>query len=390
MGDSTDTMEGFEALTADTLYTVKSVTGDVVALAYTDGSRHRHRVPACFSGKVAEAGLSRPFGLKYTGHDTVAQQHVYTLFATLVPANLEQLYFSSQGYVGMNAFARMVRAQYPEYLVKDIISWYKGNVVNQVLSTVRPVKEFRHFDVSGPNVLHQMDLCEMSDDGGYHYYLSVIDVFSRFLAAAPLMTKHAEVVCAALATVYETSEFLDYPKTTYADGGKEFDNKTVKGLLEEHGTQVKFYSDDKRKLSIVERSHRTIVGALYKRQTVRELETGTDCVQWTDILGGVVDAYNSRRHGTIRCKPIEAMATGVVHTKWRDVVQRPMIPLGATVRVAAVKRRDARSTDEKWTRDVYMVCDVMPGDAKNPHVYRLSLNEAELAGTFYREELQVV
>ena len=74
-----------------------------------------------------------------------------------------------------------------------------------VLSLRKPiVKETRHFDaVSSFFVLTQCDLAEMRVFNGFHYFLILIDIYSRMLWLEPLKHKTSKEVAAAFLKIFK-------------------------------------------------------------------------------------------------------------------------------------------------------------------------------------------
>ena len=74
-----------------------------------------------------------------------------------------------------------------------------------------------------------MDLVDMSkfeaENHGYHWILTIIDVFSKYLWAIPLHTKDQVSVSNALLELFA---IIGTPEILQSDNGKEF----VKGVIE--------------------------------------------------------------------------------------------------------------------------------------------------------------
>ena len=93
-----------------------------------------------------------------------------------------------------------------------------------------------HYEVTIPNEMHQFDLLYMPSDtlygNKYKYFLSGIDVASRYKVARPLRTKQAKDVADTIADIYKVGP-LTYPKTFQCDNGSEFKAEVSK-MLEKH------------------------------------------------------------------------------------------------------------------------------------------------------------
>ena len=102
------------------------------------------------------------------------------------------------------------------------------------------------------------DLVEMQKfskwNKGYRYLLMVIDVFSKFEWIVPLKDKTGKIVANAFKKIFKEKRI---PKFVWTDKGKEFYNKNMKSLLDQHN--IKLYStENEEKSSVVERWNRTI------------------------------------------------------------------------------------------------------------------------------------
>jgi len=88
------------------------------------------------------------------------------------------------------------------------------------------------------------------------YILSILDQFSRFVAAVPLPDKSARSVVNAIMTNWIS--LYGAPATIMMDQGKEFDNNLLKSLLNALDVNIKVGFSHNHQSIPVERFHRTL------------------------------------------------------------------------------------------------------------------------------------
>ena len=91
-----------------------------------------------------------------------------------------------------------------------------------------------------PNEVHQADLLFLSHDRvgrkTFRYFLTVVDVASRYKEAEPLTGKTSAEVADGLARIYKRSP-LKWPRLLQVDPGREFMG-SVSQLLSKHSVKV--------------------------------------------------------------------------------------------------------------------------------------------------------
>ena len=135
-----------------------------------------------------------------------------------------------------------------------------------------------------------MDLVDYSklkrDNSGYTFVLSIIDCFSRLAFAIPIKRKTGEEVAAALRRAFD---HMGDPKKLHTDQGKEFYNRHVKELLQEHGVHH-FSTFQDLKAQIVERFNRTL------REAILQYMTDRQSLRYVEALPDFLYGYNNRPH----------------------------------------------------------------------------------------------
>jgi len=154
------------------------------------------------------------------------------------------------------------------------------------------------------------------------------------------------------------------------------------------------YSD--KKASIVERVQRTIRGRLFKVFTARNTK------KWIDVLPQLVESYNNSKHRTIGMNPNEVRPEHVqqllkriyqnseyLKTIREEKYRKRLLKVGNLVRISKTKGFLSKEAVQKWTLEMFKIRKV---ERQNfPITYLLTdLNDEDVLGSFYREELQQV
>ena len=120
--------------------------------------------------------------------------------------------------------------------------------------------------VFGPDEQWAADLVEVQSlakyNKGNRYLLCVIDVFSKYAWVEPLKSKTGAAVTQAFEKVLRRARGRT-PLKLQTDDGKEFYNKTFRGLMTRRGIRH-FSTAGDTKDSVVERFNRTLKQRLYR------------------------------------------------------------------------------------------------------------------------------
>jgi len=150
-------------------------------------------------------------------------------------------------------------------------------------------------NVDGLNATHQADLLSLPQDAdGSRYSLVVVDVSTRRVGVAPLRTKSAAAVLAALQSIYDLDPVLNVPRRLECDRGKEFHGPFA-AWLKAQGTSIRYGEPGRhRQQEMVESVNRILGRAIFIVQSARELESGRPDRNWVADLPPLVDAINKR------------------------------------------------------------------------------------------------
>ncbi|RWS11524.1 hypothetical protein B4U80_07960 [Leptotrombidium deliense] len=132
-----------------------------------------------------------------------------------------------------------------------------------------------------------------SQNKGFKYILTVIDVLSKFAFAVPLKTKKPEQVLKSLKDIFRFRK----PVNIQSDKGKEFVNKIMENFFKKQGMNHYVSQNEDVKCAVVERFNRTLKSKLFKYFTANDTTT------YVDVLNEFVQSYNNTVHSSIKMKP---------------------------------------------------------------------------------------
>lgn len=267
------------------------------------------------------------------------------------------------------------------------MSKVKRDIVMELHKPARKNFKRRHVVLNGIDDLWQSDIGDFikysRENRGNKYILFVIDCFSKYLWTHPLKTKNAVDVENVMHEILREGRV---PKNMQTDAGKEFYNKSFKGLMKKYG--INHYSSySTKKASIVERVIRTIKNTLYKTFTLQ----GT--YKWIDILSEITNNYNNTKHRTIKMKPSKVTASNEKHllaTVFSNikVKGKSKFKVGDAVRISKYKGTFDKGYTHNWSCEIFKIYKVKVTD---PVTYLLEdMKGLPILGGFYEQELQRV
>jgi hypothetical protein len=253
----------------------------------------------------------------------------------------------------------------------------------------------------------QADLSDMTSikhkNGGNGWILFAIDVYSRYLWAAPIKRKTGESVQLGFSEIIEKqapSSGHHSPDIVYVDQGSEFYNSTVKNYFKQFPIPIRLYSGlSTTKAALVERVQRTIKTRLWEYFT----ETGTQ--QWVNILPDLVASYNAAVHHSTKMAPDQVTMTTDMdppQSAYQDPDfhslnklendKRFEFKIDDVVRLSKQATTFGKGYLQQWTDEWFRIRARSFDPINLVTYYRLhDYNKEEpLKGTFYEAELQLV
>jgi|688.fasta_scaffold79921_6 hypothetical protein len=291
---------------------------------------------------------------------------------------------------GQQQFLRSLRAQGVKHDPHNVIEWLKNEESYSLHKPIR--KKFTRNKVIVPGIddTWQIDLVDLKKHAkinkGFHYILTIIDVFSKFAWAIPVKRKNGNYTTLAFKSVLIKSKRC--PKKIQLDKGTEFLNSSFKKLLVEYN--IKYYHlKSSVKACIIERFNRTLKEKMWRYFTY------LGKYKYIDVLAGFLESYNSSFHRTIQCSPNEVNKINekkiwlkmYCEDKKAEAIKFNF-KIGDKVRITKLKNIFAKGYEPNWTQQVFVIREAIP---RFPPVYRIKdlLNDS-IEGIFYEPQLQKV
>ena len=241
----------------------------------------------------------------------------------------------------------------------------------------------RKVEIIGLDETFQADSVDMRAysrvNRGFHYILTVIDIFSKFAWAVPLKSKSGHDLTNAMKSVLNQGRV---PKNLHVDQGTEFYNSEHAELMRQR--KIHLYSTFSHlKASIIERFNRTIKNKMWKRFSLR------GSYAWYDILQELIKEYNNQKHRTIGMKPNDVTkaneAVVLRKYKYRHVKTNPKFKSGDKVRISKSKHVFEKGYTPNWSTEIFTIRRVC---RTNPVTYLLKDYLGNpISGGFYEQEL---
>lgn len=301
---------------------------------------------------------------------------------------LHNIYYDPRHAAGYASVDKLVEASgLPR---RQVMDWLRAQPTYTLHTMARHTYPTRQYVVHDVDEQWQADLADVAMlekyNKGYHFILTVIDVFSRYAWARPLKSKHGKEVAAAFKDIFAEGRV---PRRIQTDEGKEFYNQPVKQLFDNYGIEL-FSIKSAYKAAVVERFNRTLKHRIWRYFTSKFTS------KWTDVLQDAVHAYNHSVHRMIKKRPVDVSTVEAVDAVRERMQARPKPPrgkndinVGDKVRISKVKSVFAKGYLPNWTEEIFTVADI--DDHDTPRMYKLKDYQGEVIdGSFYREEIELI
>ena len=194
-----------------------------------------------------------------------------------------------------------------------------------------------------------------SENEGYRYAVSGIDIFSKDGWAMPIKTKQPHDVLIGLKEILDK---IGIPEILYSDSEGSFNSNEF----------VRFINSKKIK-HIFTNSHAHFIEAFnktIKQQIHTRLEAKDEDVdKWTLELFNVIRTYNKTTHRTTELTPEEARQDKHRLTVFMNIALKakhnrryPPLKLGSMVRVLLKPSTFKKSWHDKWSQETYNIIGV--------------------------------
>lgn len=300
---------------------------------------------------------------------------------------LKSIYYNPEHPAGFASLEKLVKAS--GYSRAKVKAWLKAQPTYTLHRQARKRYSTRKYIVHDIDQQWQADLADVSliarENDGYHFILTVIDIFSRYAWARPLKNKTAEGVVKAFKSIFQEGRV---PQRLQTDAGREFVNAPLQNELKKHNIEFMIIQSA-TKAAFAERFNRTLKNKLYRYFTMSNKRN------WTHVLQKAVHAYNHSKHRAIGCKPADVSPANVDEVREKAFKRRPEstkksdIKVGDKVRISKMKHVFAKGYLPNWTEEIFTVTSI--NRKSTPISYKLKdYNGEEVKGSFYREEIEVV
>lgn len=264
------------------------------------------------------------------------------------------------------------------------MSLIRAQIASELHKQSRKNFQTRYVELKGIDDLYQADLVEMipfaAANKGYKYILTMINCFSKYAIAIPLKSKKADEVVNALNPILKSHKMKHFQ----TDQGTEWFNSKVQALLKKYNINH-YYTHTDKKASIVERFNRTLKGEMWK------MFSGQGSFKWLQILPGIIDKYNNKKHRTIGLKPVDVDKCNEKEVLLRIIksrkkkIYKQKFNLGDKVRISLRFKQLTKGYWPRWSNEIYTVWKVQN---THPPTYILKDYKGEvIKGGFYQEEL---
>ena len=302
---------------------------------------------------------------------------------------LKRLYYDPSSPAAFGGVQRLVKQALHFGIPKQVTRRWLANQTSYSLhKPVRRNFQRRMVKVNGIDDQWQADLVDMQfaakENDGYNYFLTVIDVLSKYAWVVPLKQKTGEALVEAFEKIFRQGR---KPRLLQTDAGTEFLNSKLQDFFKKENVKH-FVTYNETKAQIAERFNRTL-----KEKMFRYFQYTGQKHRYIDVLQDLVDGYNHSYHRSIKMKPAEVNAENAQRV--REILyakeprrRLPRFRVGDHVRLTRAKNLFEKGYDENWTEEVFTVTKVV---LSRPPVYKLKeYDGTEVQGTFYEQELQRV
>ena len=233
--------------------------------------------------------------------------------------------------------------------IKLVKQFLAGNSTAQITKQVKRNKEYS--TITSPYCLNnfQCDLMILpnpSQNKGYKYLLTVIDVYSRYAFVKAIKTKTGAVVLDAFKELIEDN---GTPNNLNLDEGAEFEySPFIKYCKDNDITRWVSNPEQTNKNAIIERFHRTLRNLILKYEVAKGKS-------YIGILQKLIDNYNSTEHRTIKHTPLEIWTSQEENEQTINKLDMPF-SIGERVRhITNKKTFNKASSISNYTKTIYII-----------------------------------
>ena len=191
------------------------------------------------------------------------------------------------------ALYREAKKRYPSLTFRQVKTWSQSKDTYTLHKPVRYNFPRNRVIVTGIDDQWQADLVDISSlarfNKGYKFFLTCIDVFSKFAWVVPLKNKPGKNLVNVFQSILDLDRSLEKLQT---NKGTKFLNYNFQSLLKENSIHF-FTTNSELKASVAEHFNRTLKTRMWKYFTAK------NTLVYIDILQDIVHGYNNSYHRSI-------------------------------------------------------------------------------------------
>ena len=203
-------------------------------------------------------------------------------------------------------------------------------------------------------------------DKGFRFFLCVIDIYSKYAYAVPLVDKKGVSIVNTFQKILDDSKRKS--NKIWVDKGSELYNRSIKSWLQDNDIAM-YSTHNTDKTVVAERFIRTIKNKLYKYMTSISKN------EYIDNLDDIVDEYNNTNHRTIKMKPID-IKDNTYNNIYKFNDKDPKLKVVDHVRLLKYKNIFAKGYAPNWSEEIFVIEKIQ--------------FHGQIVGTFYKKELQKI
>lgn len=236
----------------------------------------------------------------------------------------------------------------------------------------------RHIYAYFNNDLFSADLVDYQKlskyNKGYHFLLTVIDIYSRYAWVIPLKNKTKESVFEGFKSIEQT------PKNLWVDEGGEFFNRIFEKYCKDNDINL-YHTYSEIKGAFIERFNRTLKESISKYLEYNNTYT------YINELEKIVEKYNKRIHSITKARPIDIYNGSKIPKQLQPIHgTEPKFQVGDYVRISKIKNFFEKGYTPKWSKEVFKIVEIHK--PPYPIMYSLvDLKDEEITGKFYEQEM---
>ena len=306
---------------------------------------------------------------------------------------LSSIYYDTKNSASFSSIKNLLneaKKQIKEIKISDVKEWLSKQITYTLHKPVKRNFKRNRIIVKKIDEQWEADLVDMREfsaqNNNYNYILTIIDCFSKYAFAVPLISKTGHNIKKAFENIFKIRK----PNFLRTDKGKEFMNKIFQNYLQ--ANMINFFTskDERIKCAIVERFNRTLKKRMFTYFTAR----GTR--RYIDILDDLLENYNNSHHRTIKMCPKDVnkdnesrVYENIYQNDSYKTKQNIKIKPGDKVRVQYKHKPFDKGYYPNWTDEIFTVERSKSGD--NRIVFRIKDYSGEMVEQiFYPEELQKI